>query len=64
MTFEKNCPDDYKDQPQQKNKNRKPVNPMHIPHPLRVRVFGIPFLDIEVFFDLSPDTHNVNSDFP
>lgn len=60
MTFEKNQFDDHKDQRRQEHENTDPVNPMHIPHPLRIRRVGISFPDIEVFFDLSPYTHAVN----
>ena len=57
MSLEKE-PQNNKDQPQQEHKNGDPVNPMHIPHPLRVRCIRIPFLDVEVFRYLSPDSHN------
>jgi hypothetical protein len=57
MTFEKNEPDDHKDQPQQKHKDGDTVDPMHIPHPLRIRRIRIPLLDVEIFLNLPPDSH-------
>jgi hypothetical protein len=60
MMLEKNRFNDDKNQPQQENKNRDPVDPMHIPHPLRIRFIWIPLLNIEILLDLSPDTHILN----
>jgi hypothetical protein len=60
MMLKKNRLNDYKNQPQQENKNSGPVDPMHIPHPLRIRLIGIPLPDIEILPDLSPDTHILN----
>jgi hypothetical protein len=57
MSFEKKKPDDHKDQPQQEDKNRDPVDPMHIPHPLSIRNIGVPLLYIEILAKLPPDTH-------
>jgi hypothetical protein len=60
MMLEKNRFNDDKNQPQQENKDSGPVDPMHIPHPLRIRLIGIPLPDIEILPDLSPDTHILN----
>jgi hypothetical protein len=57
MMLEKNRSNDDKNQPQQENKDSGPVDPMHIPHPLRIGFIRIPFLDIEILPNLSPDTH-------
>jgi hypothetical protein len=43
--------------PRQEHENGYPVDPMHISHPLRVWRIRIPFFDIEVFGDLSSDSH-------
>jgi hypothetical protein len=50
---------DYKDNDrQQEHKNRDPVDPMHVFHPLGMRRIGIPFLNVEVLCKLSPYSHN------
>jgi len=53
--------DQQEDQSQQENKNADPVDPMHILHPLRMRRVGIPFLNVEILRQLSPDSHNKNA---
>jgi hypothetical protein len=58
MFLEKYQLDDNEDDPQQEHKNRYPVDPMHIFHPLGMRRIGIPFLDVEVFRKLSPYSHS------
>jgi hypothetical protein len=59
MFFENEKLKQQDNDPRQKHKDRNPVDPMHIPHPLRVRRIRIPFFDIEVFGDLSSDSHRV-----
>jgi hypothetical protein len=60
MMLKKNRSNDDKDQPQQENKDSGAVDPMHIPHPLRIRLIRIPLLYIKILPDLSPDTHILN----
>ena len=62
--FEKNCPDDQDDQPNKKHKNGNPVDPMHIPHPLRIRRIRVPLFDVEIFLYLTPDTHIISLKSP
>jgi hypothetical protein len=57
MSFEKKQFDDHKDQTGQENEQRDPVDPMHIPHPLRMRGIRVPLLYVEILTELSPDTH-------
>jgi hypothetical protein len=57
MSFEKNQPDDHKDQSQEEHKNGDAVDAMHIPHPLSIRRIRVPLLDVEIFPYLSPDSH-------
>jgi hypothetical protein len=59
MMFDKKYLDNQNDHPNEEHKNRYPVDPMHIPHPLRIRCIGIPLFDVEIFFDLPPDTHKI-----
>jgi hypothetical protein len=59
MTFDKEQLDHQNDQRKQEHKNGYPVDPMHIPHPLRIRRIGILLFDVEIFFDLPPDTHKI-----
>ena len=58
MMFDKKYLDNQNDHPHQEHKNRYPVDPMHVPHPLRIRRIRIPLFNVEVFLDLLPDTHN------
>ena len=60
MSFEKDQPDDHKDQPQQKHKNGDTVDPMHVLHPLSTWRIRIALLDVEIFPYLSPDSHFAN----
>jgi hypothetical protein len=57
MSLENKDPQDQKNKPQQEHKDRDPVDPMHIPHPLRVWRIRIPLLYVEIFRYLSPDSH-------
>jgi len=57
MPPEKKQFDDHKDQTGQEYEQRDPVDPMHIPHPLRMRGIRVPLLNVEILSDLSPDTH-------
>jgi hypothetical protein len=57
MSFEKDQPDDHKDQSQQKHKNGDTVDPMHVFHPLSTWRIRIPLLDIKIFLELSPNSH-------
>jgi hypothetical protein len=59
MSFKKDQPDDHKDQPQQKHKNGDAVDPMHVFHPLRMWRIRVPLLDVEIFLDLSPNSHSI-----
>jgi hypothetical protein len=59
MSFEKDQPDDHKDQPDQKHKNGDTVDPMHILHPLSMWRIRIPLFNVEIFLDLSPNSHNL-----
>jgi hypothetical protein len=58
MSFEKDQPDDHKDQPDQEHKDGDTVDPMHVPHPLGMRRIRIPLFNVEVFPNLSPDSHD------
>src|SRR5579871_562787 len=58
MSLEKKQPDNDQDQPQQEHKDRDPVDPVHVLHPLRMRRIGVAFLDVEVLFYLPPNSHN------
>jgi hypothetical protein len=58
MSLEKKS-DDQKNDAQQKHKDRDPVDPMHISHPLGIRRVRIALLYIKVFGYLPPDSHNV-----
>ena len=58
MMMLENRPNDHDNDREQKHEDGNTVDPMHIPHPLRTRRIRIPFLDIEVLLDLSPNTHN------
>jgi hypothetical protein len=57
MLFENKQLQQQNNDPRQKHKDRYPVDPMHIPHPLRIRRIRIPLLDEEIFLNLSPDSH-------
>src|ERR1700761_8085295 len=57
MMFENKKFQQQNDQSHQEHENGDPVDPMHIPHPLRIRCIRIPLLDIKVFLDLSPNSH-------
>jgi hypothetical protein len=59
MAFENEKLQEQENDPHQEHENGDPVDPMHIPHPLRVRRIRIPLFDIEVFGDLSSDSHRV-----
>jgi hypothetical protein len=59
MSFENKKPEQQDNEPRQKHKDRDPVDPMHIPHPLRVWRIRVPFFNIEVFPNLPPDSHKV-----
>jgi hypothetical protein len=56
MMFE-NRPHNHNDDRDQKHKYGYPIDPMHIPHPLRPRRTRIPLLDVEILLDLSPNAH-------
>ena len=58
MLPEKDQLDNNDDDSHQEHEDRDPVDPMHIFHPLGMRRVRIPFLDIEVFCKLSPDSHS------
>jgi hypothetical protein len=55
-----NCFDHDNDYRHEEHKNGGPVDPMHVPHVLRIRRIRIPLFDVEVFLDLSPDSHTPN----
>jgi hypothetical protein len=55
--LKKKEPDDHKDQTQQENKDGDAVDPMHIPHPLRMRRIRVPLLNVEILGQLPPDSH-------
>jgi len=57
MFFEKNQPDNNKNQPQQEYENRNSIDAMHITYPLTMRCIRISFFNIEVFCNLSPYSH-------
>jgi hypothetical protein len=57
MSLENKDPQDQKNKPQQEHKDGNPVDPMHIPHPLRIRRIRIPLPDIKIFGDLPPNSH-------
>jgi hypothetical protein len=59
MFFENEQLKQQDNDPRQKHKDRNPVDPMHIPHPLRVRRIRVPLLDIKILLDLSPNSHDV-----
>jgi len=58
MPAKKKEPDQDNQQCKQKHKNGYTVDAMHIFHPLAVWSIRISFLYIEVFCNLSPDSHN------
>jgi hypothetical protein len=41
----------------QKKKDGKPVDPVHVFHPLRMRRIRISFFQVEIFGDLAKKTH-------
>jgi hypothetical protein len=57
MSFEKDRPNDHNNDPDQKHKNGDAVDPVHVLHPLRAWRIRIPLLDVEIFLDLSPNSH-------
>jgi hypothetical protein len=60
VPFENEKFDQQNDDPDDEHEYGNPVDPMHVPHPLRVWRIRIPFFYIEVLADLSPDSHFVN----
>lgn len=46
------------DQCYQEHEQGNAIDPMHVLHPSRMRSPGIPFLNVEIFGQLSPYTHN------
>jgi len=48
------------DQSNEEHENGNPVDPMHVPHPLRIWRIGVPLFNVEVFFNLPPDTHKID----
>jgi hypothetical protein len=57
MPLENKDPQDQKDQSQQEHKDGDTVDPMHIPHPLRIRRIRVPLLNVEILGYLSPNSH-------
>jgi hypothetical protein len=53
MLSEEYQPDDHDDDGQQEHKDGYPIDTMHIPHPLRIRFFRVPFPDVEILGYLS-----------
>ena len=53
MFFEKDQPDQHNDNSQNEHEDGYPVDPMHVPHPLRIRLFRVPLFDVEIFCYLS-----------
>jgi hypothetical protein len=60
MMFENEYLDQQNDQSNEEHENGNPVDPMHVPHPLRIRRIGVPLFNVEVLFDLPPDTHKID----
>ena len=57
MSPEKDHPDQDDHQPNQKHENGYAVDTVHITHPFTMRCVRISFFDIEVFCNLSPNSH-------
>ena len=53
MFFEKDQPDQHDDNSQNEHEDGYPVDPMHVPHPLCVRLLRVPFFDVEILGYLS-----------
>jgi len=53
MFLEKNQPDDNDDDSQDEHEDRYSIDPMHVPHPLCIRLFRVPFFDVEILCYLS-----------
>jgi hypothetical protein len=49
MSLENKDPQDHKNDPNKEHKDGNAVDPMHIPHPLRIRRIRIPLPNIKVF---------------
>ena len=59
MTFENEQFQQQDHDRRQEHKDRYPVDPVHVPHPLGIRLIRVPLFNVEVFFDLSPDSHAI-----
>jgi hypothetical protein len=57
MMFEDRPKDHDKDR-DQKHKDGNAVDPMHVLHPLSAWRIRIPLFDVEIFLDLSPNSHS------
>ena len=60
MMFDKKYLDQQNDQSNEEHENGYPVDPMHVPHPLAIRRIRVPLFNVEVFFNLPPDTHKID----
>jgi hypothetical protein len=60
MMFDEKYLDHQNDQCNEEHENGYPVDPMHVPHPLRIRRIRVPLLNVEVLFDLPPDAHKID----
>jgi hypothetical protein len=59
MFLENKQPQDQKNKPHEEHEDRNAIDPMHIPHPLRIRRIRIPLLNVKIFGYLPPDSHNI-----
>jgi len=59
MPFKKKYFNDNNDDGRQKHQNADAVDTMHIFHPGAVGGVWVPFLYIQIFCKLPPDTHNL-----
>jgi len=56
---EKNEADDNDKDSEKEHEDRDPVDPVHVAHPFTMRGIGITLFDIQIFCNLSPDSHMV-----
>jgi hypothetical protein len=64
MMSEKDCPDDHDNDRHQKHKDGDTVDPMHVLHPLSAWRIRVPPLNVEIFLDLSPNSHSLRNYSP
>ena len=51
-------PEDHDNDRDQKHKNGDAVDPVHVLHPLSPWRIRVPLLNVEIFLDLSPNSHS------